>query len=296
MGSTVFYDSANELATLTNTFTVAGVATDPTAVTLDVTTPTGTTTQYTYPTPATITKSATGVYTKDISCSEAGTWTYEWNGTSAASDTERGSWHVSGVDFGTLYCTPEALKSRTGISDSLDDREILAACEGVSRWIDDHYTTFARRTATMTFEPCGPYSLSIPDMVSVTTLKTDEDGDGVFETTWSASDYELQPVNAAVQIQPKPYTAIAAVGSKTFPQFARGGGTRRHRVQIVGVYGWPSIPAPVAQAAAILATDYLALGGMKFGVQGFDGYAVRARLSAPALSMLEAYGPGVLIA
>lgn len=287
MSSTVFYAASNEFATLSNTFTVSGVATDPTTVTLAVTTPTGTTGTYTYAATQ-ITRTGTGVYTKDIACSEAGTWAFVWTGTGTASDVDAGTWQVDTVPASDLYVTPEALKSRTGVSDQLDDREMLAACRSVSRWIEQHCNrVFARRSATMQVDPCGYYSLPIPDLVSVTTLKTDDNADGTFETTWSASDYELQPVNAALEVQPQPYTSIAAVGSRLFPATVSYG--RRARAQIVGVWGWPSIAAPVSEAAALLATDYLAAGGAKFGVIGFEGFAMRARLNPLAMSMLDPY-------
>lgn len=292
MGSVVFYPGSNELATVSNTFSVNGTPTDPTTVTLVVTSPTGTEDTYTQA-DGDFTHSSTGVYSIDIACTEAGTWSYEWTGTGAASDVQAGTWTVTQAPGSDLYCTPEVLKSRTGISDSLDDAEILTACRSVSRWIDEHCDrVFARRSVTLALEADGPYAVCTPDLVSVTTLKTDNDGDGVYEVTWGASDYELQPVNAAVQIQPMPYTAVAAVGSQTFPierRIAQYMSGRRLRVQIVGVFGWPSIPAPVAEAAAILATDYLAAGGTKFGVIGFEGFAMRARQNPLALSMLAAY-------
>lgn len=288
MGATVFYTGTAELATLTNTFSVNGTATDPTTITLVVTDPTGDATTYTYA-GGTITRSSAGVYTKDVPCTEAGLWTYVWTGTGTASDVQPGSWRVEQTSYSDLYCTPEQLKSRTGISDSYDDREILAACRSVSRWIDEHCDrVFARRTVTQQLETCGNYSLSTPDLVSVTTLKTDDDGDGVYETTWSASEYELQPVGASTLLEARPYTSIAAVGSRVFP-IPYGTG-RRARAELTGVLGWPALPAAVSEAAAILAGDYLSLGGMKFGVAGYGDYgAVRARISSPALAMLAPY-------
>lgn len=288
MGSTVFYDGAAELATLSNTFRVNGTATDPTTVTLAITTPTGTTTTYTYSL-GEITRTGTGAYTKDIPCTEVGTWSYKWTGTTAASDVEAGTWKVSAAPTSDLYCTPAELKSRTGISDSYDDAEILNACRAVSRWIDEHCDrVFARRTVTQQLETCGNYSLQTPDLVSVTTLKTDDDGDGVYETTWSTSDYELQPVGASTLLEARPYTAIAAVGSRLFP--IPYGNTRRARAELTAVLGWPALPAAVAEAAAILAGDYLSLTGMKFGVAGYGDYGVvRARISSPALAMLAPY-------
>lgn len=286
MSPTVFYTGTAELATLTNTFSVNGVATNPTTVTLVVTDPTGDATTYST---GDLTNSSTGVWTKNIPCTEAGLWTYVWTGTGTASDVQPGSWRVEQTSYSDLYCTPEQLKSRTGISDGYDDREILAACRAVSRWIDEHCDRqFARRTVTVQLETCGSHSLQTPDLVSVTTLKTDDDGDGVYETTWSTSDYELQPVGASTLLEARPYTLIAAVGSRVFPIPVGNG--RRARTELTGVLGWPALPAAVQEAAAILAGDYLALGGMKFGVAGYGEYgAVRARLSSPAMAMLAPY-------
>jgi hypothetical protein len=288
MSAVVFYESSSELATLSNTFTVSGDATDPTTISLAVTTPAGVPTTYTYAA-AQITRTGVGAYSKDIACSEAGTWSYVWTGTGTASDVVAGNWTVSEAPGSDLYCTPEMLKSITGITDSLDDREILTACRSVSRWIDKHCRrVFARRALTWQVDTCGYYSLKTPDLVSVTTLKTDNDCDGVFETTWSASDYELQPVNAALEVEPAPYTSIAAVGSLLFPvRTSRTG--RPPRAQLVGVGGWPAMPSGVTTAAGLLTADYLAAGGMKFGVMGFDGYAVRAKLNGPAMEMLAPY-------
>lgn len=289
MGSTVFYPGTAEKATLSNTFRVAGVATDPTTVTLVVTDPTGDATTYTQAGGDFTHTASTGLYSIDISCTEAGTWSYVWTGTGAASDVEPGTWTVTAVPTSDLYCTPAQLKSRTGITDSLDDAEITGVCRAVSRWIDEHCDrTFARRSLTVQVDTCGYYSLAIPDLVSVTTLKTDNDADGTFETTWATTDYELQPVNAALEAAPRPYTSIAAVGTLLFP-VTTSRYSRRARAQIVGVFGWPSLPAPVSEAAGLLAADYLAAVGMKFGVMGFDGYAIRARMNGPAMEMLRPY-------
>jgi hypothetical protein len=287
MGATVFYEGAAELATLTNTFRVAGVATDPTTITLVVTDPLGAATTYTYA-GATITRTSAGLYTKDIPCTDVGTWSYEWTGTGAASDVDGGTWLVRQAPSSDLYCTPEELKSRTGITDNLDDAEIAGVVRSTSRWIDEHCDrVFARRTVTLELEASGPYCLSVPDLVSVTTLKTDVDGDGAFETTWTAGDYRLLPRNAAVELEPKPYTEIEAVGDYLFPTACR---RVRERVQIVGVWGWPRLPEAVAEAARIISADYLALTGMKFGTMGYGDYGiVRARENSPALAKLKPY-------
>lgn len=294
MAAEVFYNHASELATVTNTFEVNGTATDPTTVTLVITDPAGTAATYTYAL-AEITKDSAGVYHKDVSCastlSGTLTWQYVWIGTGTATDVVAGTWQTYPTDQSRLYCTPEQLKSRTGISDSLDDNEILSACEAVSRWIDNYCDRqFYRISAARTFTPCGQYNLDVDDLVSVTTVKTDPGGDGTFEIAWSASDYQLLPVNPAAYGETRPYTALRAVGSQLFPVVYGGLPIRSNLVQVDGVWGWPAVPDPVRHAAAILAGDYLKLGSMTFGVAGYGDYgAVRARMSNPAMSMLDPY-------
>ena len=282
----VFYANSAELATLTNTFTVNGTATDPTAVSLVVTDPTGTATTYTYAA-SQITKTATGVYTKDVPCPTAGVWSYVWVGTGAASDVTAGTWTVQDTSLGQLYCTPDELKNRVGINDTASDLEILGAVTAVSRWIESHCErVFYRTTATRTFTPTSAYRMFTDDLVEVTSVKTDT-GDGSYATTWAASDYQLLPVNPAAGPEPRPYTALKAVGSYTFPTACSG---RTDSVQIVGEYGWPAVPAAVKQAAAILATDFLKLGTMAFGIAGYGEYgAVRARPNPIVETLLAPY-------
>lgn len=69
-----------DVATLVGTFTVAGVATDPTTITLIVRTPAGVETTYTYALTE-LTKVSPGVFTRDQECTEAGVWAYRFVGT-----------------------------------------------------------------------------------------------------------------------------------------------------------------------------------------------------------------------
>lgn len=290
MGATVFYSSSNELATLTNTFSVSGTATDPTAVTLVVLPPSGTSATYTYP--ASITKTSTGIYTKDVTCNEAGVWHYRWEGTGTASDAVDGTWTVFDATGGKLYATVEELKSRLGIGDTVDDFELRLAVETASRAVDDFCGRhFWRGTATKTFTPDSPYWVKIDDLVSATTLATDATGDGTFETTWSASDYQLYPLNATTGSESRPYTRFVAVGTLTFPtpwtySYARG-----DRVQVVGVFGWPAVPAAVKTAALILAADAFKIKDAPFGIAGGMGEwgPVRVRDNPRAVALLRPY-------
>jgi hypothetical protein len=268
---TVFFSDANELATVSNVFKVAGVATDPTAVTLTITSPTGVTTT---PTPS---HTGTGAYSADVACGEAGTWQYEYVGTGTASDAVAGTWEVQETQLGRLYATLEALKSRLDITNTDDDLELYGACFGASRWLEQHTERHFWRTASTevrTFEPSDGYCLKLPefnDLVSVTTFKTDG-GDGTFPTTWAAADYQLLPLNPTAAPERKPYTRIRAL-ARTLP--IQGGiGVRADSIQITGVFGWPAVPQAVKQAAALLAAEPYTPEVAPLGVAGEGEFAI----------------------
>lgn len=282
---TVFFSDANELATLTNVFKVNGVATDPTAVTLTVTSPTGVT-----PTP-TITTPAAGTYTADITCNEAGTWQYLWEGTGTVVDAVAGTWEVQETQVGKLYCTVEALKSRLSITDDSDDLELHGACFGASRWLEQYCERHFWRTAATevrTFEPSDLWCLKLPefnDLVSVASLKTDAGGDGTFETTWLTSDYQLLPYNPGAAPERRPYTKVKAVGSQTFPWTVSGVTQRDDLVQITGVFGWPAIPHAVKQAAALLAAELYRTKDAPLGVAGQGEFTLPITASGTQMAM-----------
>lgn len=290
MGASVFYESASELATLTNTFSVAGTPTDPTTISLTVTSPSGAATTYTYA-GATITRTSAGVYTKDIACTEDGVWQYVWTGTGTASDVVAGTWNVFHTNLQRNYCSVEDLKSRFGLAstDTTRDYELRDAVEAASRWVDGHCRqTFYRATETRTFLTGDSYLLAVDPLVSITTLKTDSAGDGTFETTWTTSDYQLLPPNALTG-EPRPYNLIRALGSYTFPT---GGAylDRDDRTQIVGVWGWPAVPAPVKMASLIVAAELYKLKDTFSGQGGFGEFGpVAVRRNPQVIDLLKPY-------
>jgi hypothetical protein len=281
MSASVFFEGSAELATLTNTFSVNGTPTDPATISLEITDPTGAATTYTYAA-AQISRTSAGVYTKDIPCPVAGTWSYEWIGTVAASDVNAGTWEVLETQLGHLYCTVDMLKSRFKDTRGTDDFEYHSACFAASRSLEQYCErTFYRSPQVRTLNPCGGlYFLELPefyDLVSINALKTDSGGDGTFETTWTASDYQLlcddDTPNVYAGPEAKPYVKIRAVGSQTFPVII-GIPTRNDRIQIDGVWGWPSVPWAIKQAAAIVAAETFKLkdsaGTVASGYEDFD--------------------------
>jgi hypothetical protein len=117
-------------------------------------------------------------------------------------------------------------------------------------------------------------------------VAVDSDGDGVFETTWTAADYELRPLNGIVGGQPGwPYNQIRAVGSKCFPRCSR-----RAVLQVTARWGWAAVPAPVHEACLIVASETVKLRDAPFGVAGYGDYgAIRVRNNPMAMGMLAPY-------
>ena len=91
------YDK-EDLVRLTSNFTISSVLTDPVAITLIVIDPDRATGTYTYAT-AQVTKSATGIYYRDISLDKEGRWDYRFEGTGTVQAAADGLLLVRRTDF-----------------------------------------------------------------------------------------------------------------------------------------------------------------------------------------------------
>jgi hypothetical protein len=155
------------------------------------------------------------------------------------------------------------------VQDQRDDATIERAIESASRWIDNVTgTRFYRNSTdeTREYTPEYPDKFFCPDDIgSITTLKTDEAGDGTFEVTWTAdTDYRLKPANA--DLDGTPYTRIitSPQGSFSFPLVDEG-------LQLVGKFGYnatDSYPTDVNEACIILAQRFLKRKDAPLGVMG----------------------------
>lgn len=92
----------------------------------------------------------------------------------------------------------------------------------------------------------GLPALEVNDISTAAGLvvKTDSDGDGVYEATLAAADYRLWPLNAAADGEP--WTRIVLSQTGSLPWAASG-------VEVTARYGWPAIPDDVAQACLLQA-------------------------------------------
>lgn len=133
------------------------------------------------------------------------------------------------------------------------DPLIDTAIDATSRWIDARCRRhFFQVVEARRFAATSAYEIQFGhfnDLVSVTALRTDEDGDGIYETTWAPEDFVLRPTRHTSAPELKPFRMVQAIG-RTFPR-ANAPGQRCELVEIDGVWGWPAIPTPVTQAAEI---------------------------------------------
>ena len=125
----------------------------------------------------------------------------------------------------------------------------------------------------------------IDDLVTLTTFKTDDGGDGTYENTWASTDYVLHPINGPAD--GVPYTKINRhpSGTYSFPTFYP------NSVQVTGKFGWAAAPAPIVDATQILASRLVKRRReAPFGIAGvgLDGTAVRIAATDPDVQELVA--------
>ena len=130
------------------------------------------------------------------------------------------------------YVTLDTIKSLQGFDATTDDARLRQMIEAITRDVDGYVNRegFGSRVATRYFSGNGSACMLLPwDLIAVTTLKEDADGDGVYEETWASTDYELAPYDAAptghADLEAtRPYWQVAVNERTTGEQsaFARG--------------------------------------------------------------------------
>ena len=164
------------------------------------------------------------------------------------------------------YATLAQFKAAVGITDTTDDAALQNVLDATDTLIDlycDRKTGFGTATETRYYTAEDYEYVLTDDLVSVTTLQTDDDANGTYETTWTAgTDYVLAPRNAA--LDGFPYTEIdtSVTWPRNFPKDVYLG------VKVTGVFGFPSVPSAVVQAEIIQAGAVWNSRTAPFGVIG----------------------------
>lgn len=178
------------------------------------------------------------------------------------------------------YATLAEIKQRLriDISDIDDDNVLESVAGGVSRALDAYTGRwFCSDTQTRYYTAEDASELEVDDLLSITTLKTDEDGDRTYERTWGSDDYDLWPYNA--NTDGKPYTEIHTTpqGDYAFPSTRRG-------VEIAGAFGYSATTPPqVKEGCLLLCEQIFKRKDAIFGIVGTMGGEQLMRIAADML-------------
>jgi hypothetical protein len=174
------------------------------------------------------------------------------------------------------YCSLADVKAALRITDTVDDPLLEISIEAASREIDGWCErVFTSSEATRVYRPTDALTTDIDDLQTATTVKTDSNGNGTFDIIWSTSDYELSPQNGLAGGINIPFTTVSAIGDYLFPIYnSRNVDSRQSSVQIVGTWGFASIPTAVKQACIILSMRQFKRYDSPTGVMGFGDLGV----------------------
>lgn len=197
------------------------------------------------------------------------------------------------MTIGDAYVTVSDLVDEFGIGDADDDVSLELAAEAASAWVTSHCGrdfNIAPSASARLFYAASVGVVRVDDISSAADLviESDTNGNGTFDTTWTAADYQLEPLNGInAGVTGWPYTAIRSVGSKCWPI------TARPSIQVTAVWGWPEVPAPVKRATLIQAARIYKRRFSPEGVLGgFDGISavrVGTRLDPDVQALLAPY-------
>lgn len=199
---------------------------------------------------------------------------------------------LAGTGLSNAYCTLAEIKASDVLNlTNTDHDEILeAVINGVSRLIDNNCgRRFYATTETRYYQAELGDVLFCHDISTATglTIYTDEDGDGTYENTWAATDYNLLPENSELDSVPYNMIETSNEGAYSFPGTKRG-------VKITASFGWAATPDPVNRACVLqsvrLLKRYLTpLGTMSMTALGEVRVNIPQALDPDVALLLNAY-------
>lgn len=195
------------------------------------------------------------------------------------------------------YTTLASMKNFLSIVDSTDDTLLEGLIESASRSIDRiaNRRFYADSSASArSYRANNNVFVYVDDISSTTGLvvKTDDDGDGTFETTLTINtDFLVDPLTAAAL--GRPFTQLTMVNTlnvwPVYPGLFSNG--LRPGVEVTAKWGWPSVPDDIETACQILTADLYKRKDSPGGILGLgDLGAIRmSPLGRDVTAMVRAY-------
>ena len=200
------------------------------------------------------------------------------------------------------YVGLEEFKTTLEIAnETFADPDIVIALTSGSRAVEEmcgrRFWRDANANQVRYYNPSNPELLQVDDVITITSLKTDEGGDGTFENTWVLNtDYTREPLNAATEIPVAPWTQLR-VHPKSTLYFPTG---YPRTVELTGMFGWTAVPTQIKLATSLIAHRLLKRAReVPFGIAGIglDGSAVRIVAQDPdVLALVSPFSRRVLVA
>ena len=184
---------------------------------------------------------------------------------------------------------------RIGTADTIDD-ELIDNCAGAASRLIDGFCNrkfWAVGSATVrVYQAEDSFFCSIDDISGTAiTLQTSTNADGVFDTTWSPTDWQLEPLNGNLDGIEWAYDKIRAIGDYLFPTVNANYGEQA-LVKVTANFGWPYVPETITQATIIQASRIFKRYDSPLGVAGFgDMGAIRVSraLDPDVAQLVEPY-------
>lgn len=192
------------------------------------------------------------------------------------------------------YATVAELRAHFGDVSTLPVADLERAINATSRAIDRHTgRRFWQDTNAQAkvFRPADCETAWVDDISTTTGLivATDEGGDGVFGTTWTASDYQLEPLNADTEATAYAWWQILAVGDYRYPVFSR-----RASLRVTARWGWSAVPDGVNAACLIRAAAIFKRKEAVFGTVGLNGFG-EVRITRKDPDVIDLLNPYVKV-
>jgi hypothetical protein len=200
------------------------------------------------------------------------------------------------VAYPDPYSTRDQVKTYLRIDSAITDYDddIDSVIVSATREINNHCSRNFNRDGAMDaattriFTAKHPHMIKVHDFYTITDLviQADTSGTGIFGETWTASDYQLEPLNGIRDGNTGwPYFMIRAVGSKTFPVYGR-----RATVRVTAHFGWSAVPADVHQSHLMLCAETFKMREAPLGVAGWSEFgAIRVRDVPKVAKLLYPY-------
>jgi hypothetical protein len=173
--------------------------------------------------------------------------------------------------YATLNQVKAAARMGTAVSD--DDALLEMSIETASRIIDGYTGRrfFTNGTEVRNYATQNMHELSVDDIAGTAiTLKTSSSVNGVYDITWTASDFTAEPTNNLSGGLASPFTRLRAVGDYAFTV------SHEESAQVTAVFGFAtSVPTQVTHATIIMALRQYKRYGSPEGVLSYGDFAVR---------------------